>query len=180
MTCIVAIAQDDKVYMGADSAATTPDGLAGIIRIPKVFIDDEYLIGYAGSFRMGKFLQYSVELPKSPSWAWGSEKIDEFINGFVVPSIRKQVKENELEQMEKEDFEFLIGLRGHIFELDENWAAYEANQDYQSIGSGVDIAMGSLYSTSSWKNPIKRISVALEAASLYNTFVSAPFTILEN
>jgi ATP-dependent protease HslVU (ClpYQ) peptidase subunit len=179
MTCIIGIAQDEKIYMGSDGAATTLDGVKSSVVIPKIFEKDEYLLGYAGSFRMGKFLQYNVDLPKPPSWARGSKKLDEFLNGIVVPAIKKQVKEAELEIGEKEDFSYLIGLRGHIFELDENWAVHESTQSYISIGSGMDIALGSLYSTSGWKSPIKRITVALEASAFYNTFVSQPFTILE-
>jgi ATP-dependent protease HslVU (ClpYQ) peptidase subunit len=179
MTCIVGIMHDDKVYLGGDSAASTMDGFTTKIRIPKVYQIDEYLIGYAGSFRMGKFIQYNIEFPKPPTWARGSEKLDEFINGYLVPHIRKCVKESDLDQNEKEDFEFIIGLRGHIFELDENWAAYESAEPYVAIGSGAQIALGSLYSTSNWSNPGKRIRVALEASERYNSYVSSPFTILE-
>jgi ATP-dependent protease HslVU (ClpYQ) peptidase subunit len=179
MTCIIGMAQDGKVFLGGDSAASTMDGFSSTVRIPKVYLTDEYLIGYAGSFRMGKFIQYSVEFPKPPSWAKGSEKLDEFINGYLVPHLRRCVKESDLEQAEKEDFEFIIGIRGHIFELDENWAAYEPSEPYISIGSGAQVALGSLYATSNWSNPMKRIRVALEASEKYNSYVSSPFTILE-
>lgn len=180
MTCIVAIAQDGVVSMGGDSAATDPQGGTLVtVQMPKIFIKDEYIIGYSGSFRMGKFIQYTLEFPKPPSWAKGSAKLDEFMNGYVVPALRKQAKEAELEQGEKEDFGLIIGIRGHIFELDENWAAYEPTRGYSASGSGMDVALGSLFSTSNWSNPKKRISSALEASAMHNAYVKAPFTILE-
>ena len=180
MTCIAAIAQDGIVYMAGDSAASEPNA-GGITTVtsPKIFIKDEYLIGYAGSFRMGKFIQYTVEFPKLPSWAKGGAKLDEFMNGTVSPSIRKQVREHELEQSEKEGFGLVIGIRGSIFEVDEEWAAYENIRNYTAIGSGGDIAIGSLYSTNKWGNAKKRLQTAMEASALYNSYVSAPFTLLE-
>ena len=180
MTCIIAITKDGTVYMGGDSAASESEsGLISTTKMPKVFKKDEYLIGYAGSFRMGKFIQYSVEFPKPPSWAKTPDKIDEFMNGHLIPHIRKQVKEHELEGGEKEEFNFIIGLRGSIFEIDDVWAAYEPATDYISIGSGSPVALGSLYSTAGWSNPKKRIQIALESASKYNIYVSAPFTLIE-
>jgi hypothetical protein len=181
MTCIVAIAQDGRVYMGGDAAGSDPhSGMVITTSIPKVFVKDEYVLGYSGSFRMGKWIQYSADFPKPPSWAKGEAKIDEFINGFVVPSLRKQAKEAELEPQEKEDFGFLVGLRGYLFELDESWAAYPTSSGYAASGSGAEIALGSIYSTSSWKNPVKRVTVALEASHVHNAYVRPPFTIVEN
>lgn len=180
MTCIVGIAKDGSVFMGGDSAAVDINsGSVCAVEMPKVFIKDEYLIGYSGSFRMGKFLQYTAEFPKPPSWAKGPAKLDEFMNGYVVPALRKQAKEAELEPNEKEDFGFLIGIRGSLFELDEAWAAYENSRRYAASGSGTDIALGSLYATNSWTNSRKRIQTALEASALHNAYVQPPFTILE-
>ena len=166
--------------MGGDSAASEPEsGILTAVSAPKVFKKDEYIIGYAGSFRMGKFIQYNVELPKPPQWARGKEKLDEFINGYVMSAIRKQVKDADLEAVEKENSGFLIALRGSIFEIDDAWAAYENKVNYASIGTGSHIALGSLYSTSSWSSPRKRLQIALEASSNFNCFVTAPYTFLE-
>ena len=181
MTCIIAISQDNNVFMGGDAAASEVEsGMISRVNMPKVFVKDEYLVGYAGSFRMGKFIQYSVEFPKPPSWAKGKAKLDEFMNGYFIPAVRKQVEEHKLESQEKEEFGFIIGIRGHIFEIDDAWAAYEPETNYASIGSGSSVAYGSLHSTAGWSNPKKRIQVALEASEKYNIYVSSPFTILEN
>lgn len=180
MTCIVAIANGEKVVMGGDAAGTEiSTGTIIATSIPKVFIKDEYVIGYSGSFRMGKWIQYSVELPKPPSWARGEAKLDEFINGYVVPALRKQAKDADLEPGEKEDFGFLVGLRGHLFELDESWAAFPTTTGYAASGSGADVALGSVFSTSSWKDSRKRVLTALEAAYNHNAYVSPPFTVIE-
>ena len=65
MTAIVAIRQDNTVYMGGDSA-----GVAGlkitIRKDPKVFINGNFLMGFTTSFRMGQLLQYSFKPPEHP------------------------------------------------------------------------------------------------------------------
>lgn len=178
MTCIVAICQDGKVFMGGDSGASDAEsGSIATVSSPKVFVKDEYIIGYAGNFRFGKFMQYAVELPKVPSWAKG-DKIDEFVNGIFIASIRKQIAEMALEEKEK-DFGLLIGLRGRVFELGDNYAAVEMSRGYNATGSGAEVATGSLYTTETWKDPIKRIKTALTASAEFNAFVRPPFTIVE-
>lgn len=59
LTCIVALKQRDKVYIGGDSAGTSSFSLKSTIRKDsKVFIkkdgsENEWLFGFTSSFRMG-------------------------------------------------------------------------------------------------------------------------------
>ena len=178
MTCIVSICQDGKVFMGGDSGASDAEsGSIGVVTSPKVFVKDEYIVGYSGNFRFGKFLQYSFEFPKVPSWV-KDQKVDEFVNGLFVSALRKQITEFALEEKEK-DFGILIGVRGHLFEMGDNYAAVELLNEYNAVGSGSEIARGVLYATGTWKDPIKRIRLALNASAEFNAFVRPPFTILE-
>lgn len=178
MTCIVAIKKDGRVHMGADSAGS--DEESGIIFpyiIPKVFERNGYLIGYAGSFKIGKVLQYIVNFPDIPPKMNTHEKLDEFLNGIVMPNIGKQVKELEIDK-EDMDFDLILAINGHIFEISNSWDALEASLDFLAIGSGTKYALGSLYTTQTWKDPIRRINVALQAASEYSMSVAPPFNII--
>lgn len=178
MTCIVAISKDGKVFMGGDSAGSdeSEDIIAPFV-MPKVFVRNGYIIGYAGSFRFGKLLQYVFDLPVIPKGATTSEKLDDFMNRVVMQSLKKQAKELDLEK-EEMDFDILIGVNGHIFEIGTDWSALENSLSYNTIGSGTKYAIGSLHTTSGWKEPIKRINVALHAAAEYSMSVAPPFTIL--
>ena len=178
MTCIVGIAQGGDVYIGGDSAAIAIEtGSKTIISGEKVFVKDEYIIGYSGSYRMGKVLQYNIEYPKVPAWALGAEKLDEFIHLHLVPSIKKQVAEMELDEVTR-DAECLIGIRGKIFEFTtQDWFAIHSNDGYAACGSGGDVALGSLYSTSDLEDPKQRLMMALEASSKHNAYVCSPFYI---
>jgi len=179
MTCIAAVAKDGKVYMGGDSAMTDEgSGIVSRMHLPKVFIKGEYIVGYAGSARFGKLMQHVFEYPKPIQSIKTSEQLDAFLNGVVVTALRKQAQEMSLEKEEKEDFQVLIGLRGHLFEFDEDWAMFEVGRNYNAVGSGAAVALGSLFTTEAWKDPNKRIRVALEASSLYTPYVGEPFDIL--
>jgi hypothetical protein len=46
-------------------------------------------------------------------------------------------------------------------------------------GSGGELALGSLFSTTNIKTSRKRVRVALEAAAKFNMAVQGPFTIIE-
>ena len=180
MTCVVAITKDNKVYMGADSGGS--DEESGIIfnfKDQKVFRRGGYLIGYAGSYRFGKMLQYSFDLPPAPQNFKTSEQLDKFLNGVVMPSLRKQSKELDLDKDEL-DFDCIFGINGHLFEVSNGWFALEPVMPFLAVGSGTKYAMGSLHTTQPWKDPIQRINVALNAAAEYSMSVAAPFTIIHN
>jgi hypothetical protein len=72
---------------------------------------------------------------------------------------------------------FLVGVRGRLFEIDDDYHAREMLEQYDAVGSGVSVALGSLYSTTG-QDPETRIRVALEAAEQFVTSVRAPFHIL--
>jgi hypothetical protein len=46
-------------------------------------------------------------------------------------------------------------------------------------GAGQELALGSLFSTSTVKTPRQRVRMALEAAAKFNMAVRPPFTIIE-
>lgn len=183
MTVVVGVSNGSSVFVGGDSFATDSEsGQKVELSVPKVFQKDEFFVGYAGSLRFGKAIQYSVDFPKVPSWAVGRDKLDEFVNRVVIPSIRKQLNEAETdERNERPVFNLLIGVRGHLFEVDSDWAAYQCDSDFVAIGSGGSVAAGSLYSTRNLDvHPADRVHLALEAASKFNAFCGGKFTILGN
>jgi ATP-dependent protease HslVU (ClpYQ) peptidase subunit len=178
MTCISAVVKDGKVYMGGDSGGVDTDGgTIALFNDKKVFIRKGYLIGYAGSYTFGKFLQHVFDLPDLPPGITSQESIEKFVNGVLMPSLRKQSKSMDL-TTEELDFECLIGVKGHLFLVSNDWVALEPTSDFMSVGSGQYVAIGSLHTTQTWKDPVKRINASLTAAEQYCTSVLGPFTIL--
>ena len=65
MTCIAAITEKGKVYMGGDSAGVS--GYDITIRADeKVFKNGQCVFGFTSSFRMGQLLCYKFKVPVKP------------------------------------------------------------------------------------------------------------------
>lgn len=177
MTCIVAVSDGRTVVMGGDSAAAEMEGQFVSSRVePKVFIRNEYIIGYAGSFRFGKIVEHCFNVP-DPKYT----DIDKFMNTTFVSELRQCCEENKIDNAEDKDSgELLIGLHGRIFELNGDWHIGEDMNNFNSIGSGSSFALGSLYSTGRYKDNHARIKLALESAEKFSPYVRRPFKILES
>ena len=188
MTCVVALIHENKVLLGGDAAAS--DDKSGLIfsRIdPKVFKVGQFGIAFVDSFRMGQILQYSW-VPPLYKPSVGFKNLDKFMRTKFVESIKESFKENGYGNQvagSSEDGDeggvFLISVQGsgRIFTMDSDFHIGEADLQYMAGGAGQEIALGSLYSTTSIKTPRRRVRMALEAAAKFNMSVRPPFTIIE-
>lgn len=177
MTCIVAIKHDGKVYIGADSA-----GVGGLsIRTrkdPKVHKVGEFIFGFTSSFRMGQLLAYSFSPPPLKE----NQSVDSYMATDFINAIRACFKDGGIVKTDsgvEECGAFLVGFRGRIFRIDLDFQVGESLLDYESVGCGEDIAMGSLYTTALTRDciPKDRIILALQAAQEFSAGVRAPFIV---
>jgi ATP-dependent protease HslVU (ClpYQ) peptidase subunit len=182
MTCIAAIAlPSGETWVGGDSAGTNTSSQQTIHVDPKVFFvrnesGDEFLFGCSTSFRMMQLLQYVFKPPRYDGGDLHRYMVAEFVEAVrsVLKSGGFARKEAEREQGGK----FLVGFRGHLFLIDSDYQVAEANCGYNAIGSGGDLAIGSLYTTEKQDiSPEKRLTIALQAAAYHNSDVREPFII---
>lgn len=176
MTCIIGLAQDDTLYMGADSAATGGWEIT-TQRQPKIFRAGDLLIGVSGYPRMLQILKYRFAPP-----AHTPEKDDmHYMAVDFVDAARQAFKDAGYAQKENEqertDSLVLIGYRGHFYTLERNYQIIDSVRDYATIGSGDSYALGALHATVGL-GPLDRIRLALEAAAEYSTSVRGPFVYL--
>lgn len=187
MTCIVALINENKVFLGGDAAAS--DDKSGLIfqrTDPKVFKVGQFGIGFVDSFRMGQILQYSWTPPIYKPTS-GYRNLDKFLRTRFVESVKESFKENGYGNQNPgtEDGDeggiFIITVQGagRIFTMDSDFHIGEADVQYMAEGAGQELALGSLYSTAQIKTPRKRVRMALEAATKFNMSVRPPFTIIE-
>lgn len=178
MTCVVGVVHDGKVYLAADSA-----GISGMdLRIrtdKKVFEVDEFVIGIAGSFRMGNILRFSFNPPihhedVDPFHYMATDFIDEVRHALKDGGYSK--KDNNVETTTGGTF--LVGYRGRLFEIDSDFQVAENVHGYAAIGCGDQVALGSLFSTDDFDNPEDRLEEALEAAEAFSAGVRAPFNFI--
>lgn len=176
MTCIAAIACKGKVYMGGDSAGVDANYCIQTRTDPKVFEKNGFLIGIAGSFRMGNLLRFKFQPPAPVE----DEDAYEFMCTTFLDAVRLcfieggyAQKENNVEVI---DGTFLVGWRGSIYIIEADYQIGTVAEDYAAIGCGMDLALGALYSTKG-KPPQDRLRNALEAAAKFSAGVRGPFVI---
>ena len=163
MTCIAVVRDkvNNKIWMAGDRAISD-DNTVNISSSPKIWKKEGYLFGYAGSMDGDRIRHLFV-----PPQFEGRGSIDKFMYSWWVDTSTSS------------DFGMIICVRGKIYEhnaADMSLTQYE--QDYLAMGSGGDLALGSLYSTQKQKDARKRAVLAVNAAITHSTSCKGPIDIL--
>lgn len=174
MTCIVGIAHKDGVTIGGDSLGV--GGYDCLNRADeKVFFNGEYLIGYTSSFRMGQILRYRFEPPQINTW-----DVRRFMATTFVDAVRKAFEDGgylRKESGEESGGTFLVGVRGQLFQIEDDFQVGVPMSGYDACGCGARVAWGALAVTEHLA-PEDRVRTALEAAERHSAGVRGPFVIM--
>lgn len=169
MTCIAALADGNNVYMAGDRGM----GDGSIIlstHTTKVCIRGKYILGFAGSMGIGQLIKY-VNLPDPKG------DLDMILRLDLVKNLRDAIDAFGITPNENNETDFLVGVRGRLFEINtSDWQVAEYSQT--AIGSGAEIALGSLHTSRTWKSPEKRLRSALDAAIELSPGCVGPVDIL--
>ena len=187
MTCIVGLVDggNGNIWMGGDSA-----GVGGFdLRVradEKVFIKDKFIFGFTSSFRMGQILRYKLVIPPYyPEVDLYQYMVDNFID-----AVRRCFKDSgymKTKDTIEEGGTFLVGYRGTLFEIEDDFQVAVNVVPYNACGCGRDYALGSLatseYMTASVPRMEEaaqgRVRKALEVAEQFSAGVRGPFHILK-
>ncbi|MBW2526292.1 MAG: hypothetical protein JRI23_19075 [Deltaproteobacteria bacterium] len=174
MTCVVGLVQEGRVYIGVDSAS-----VQGWVRrttnLRKVFRRGPFLIGYTTSFRMGQLLEHHLEVPKQED---DESDMAHMVTKFVE-SARLLLKDKgfaKIESNAETGGQFLVGFRGRLYSVQNDFQVGEMTEGLDSIGSGSDFALGAMKALEDLP-PKRRIKKALEIAAHFNMGVCAPFHV---
>lgn len=178
MTCIVGIQQGNTVYLGGDSAATGGDLSQMVIADKKVFVNGDIAFGICGSPKIIDPLMFT-KFPKQPKGMGDRE----FVSTQLVPSIKDAFAKAGCMRMDEkhgEHFEgaILFGIAGKLYRMEPNFQLLTDAYGFDAVGSGQDIAIGSLHATKGNRNARSRIMKALEASAIANAGVRPPFVVV--
>lgn len=174
MTCIVGLIHNGTVYMGGDSAGVGGYDLT-IRKDEKVFENGEFLIGFTSSFRMGQLLRYKFK----PPYHIPDMPTEEYMATLFVDAVRSCLKEGgyaKTQEGEESGGTFLVGYRGRLFSIQDDFQIGESMHGYDAVGCGRNIALGCLYANGSMR-PKDRVYQALQAAECFSAGVRKPFVI---
>lgn len=168
MTCIIGLVHDDKVYIGGDSAGVS--GSNREVRAdPKVFRNGPFLMGYAGSFRVGQLMRFAL---KPPIHQDGVDDYEYMVVDFIK-AVKTTLKDNFFESGPT----FLVGYRGQLYSVDSDLQVGIPLYRIAAVGSGAAIALGAVHALNTWE-PEAKIRRALEISASLNTGVAGPFTVM--
>ena len=170
MTCIVAVAETGKVWIGGDSAVSIGDSIE-IQRDPKVRKRGKIVIGTAGDGRWENVIHYGVKIPDITA------DLDNWVSVDLCDAIRQYLRQCGETEAEKPEGDLLIGVRGRIYNIDSDWCCFKPVNSYAAIGSGSSAALAAL-DAGIRGTPKNRIKRALEIAEKRTPFVRRPFRIV--
>jgi len=177
MTCIVGLEREGAVYMGCDSASVGGYYDMSTETGPKVFHTGKFLIGFTSSWRMGQILQYQLSVREQGR----AEDNRAYMILAFAEAIRELMKSHgyaHVEYNEERGGCFLVGYRGELYKVQENYAVLRRTDGFNAIGCADAYALGAL-SVLDKTNPREALEAALNAAAYFSAGVRGPFHIEE-
>ena len=158
--------------MGADSGAVGSRFIR-TTRLPKVFRNGPFLIGYVGSFRMGQVLEHHLVVPSHPE---GESDLTYLVTRFIE-AVRGTLRDKgvmAIERHKESGGQFLVGYRGRLYSISSDFHVGDMADGFDAIGSGAVIALGAMMALGGLP-PRDRITRALEITEYYTVDVCRPF-----
>ena len=103
---------------------------------------------------------------------------------YFIDEVRKCLKNGgqaTVENNEEKGGTFLVGYKGEIFTIYDDFQVGQSVDQFASCGCGYHLALGSLTTTEQFEiDPVERLTLALTAAERYSSGVRRPFIILDS
>lgn len=177
MTCIVGLVHGDRVVIGGDSAGVTVGWGLNTRVDSKVGNVGEFVIGFTDSFRMGQVLLFRFQPPPIDG------ELMAYMVGPFIDELRRTLRAAGYAERQNEretGGTFLVGIRGRLFRISSDYQVGESRDNYDAVGCGADLALGSMYSSGLVIDnaPKARILEALAAAEHFSGGVRRPFNVV--
>ena len=185
MSVVVAIKENGKIMMGADSQCTKGGTRRSLsnpnnYKIWKVLDSENCLLGHVGLVREANVIRVARDLV--PEMAQLKDKVDfSFVVKRLVPTMFEELEEYRVikkgDNPPEFDSSFLFAYKDKLFYISGNGTVIEID-DYCAIGSGECEAIGSLLSTEG--EPCEeRIKKAIKASAANDIYVDYPIVITD-
>ena len=191
MTVVVALKNKNDVIIGSDTMVSggnlnrRMDGPKFfIIKIPLGFREkyEKIVVGEAGSVSI---LEYMKRVFKPPIWDKNKQDFNTYMLDKFFPTFKKLLKDKSYVGKDKEDntpnnfSNLLIIYNNEFYKMWTDFGFDRYIEDYCCIGSGKEVALGSLHSTKEflYDNPKARVEKAILAAGELTTYVNTDIHI---
>ena len=186
MSVVVAIKENDRIYIGADSQVTK-GGTRTTLKNPNNYkiwrVDDreDSLMAHVGNLRDGCVVRLMNGIVDD--YDVFNDRIDyRFVVKYLMPEIVKNLKDAQYVTVNDSyidfiDSSFLFAHKDRLYQISSDLSVIEVD-DCCAIGSGSDQAMGSLLSTEG-QDPKTRIVKAIKASAASDIYVDYPIILVD-
>ena len=175
MSIIAAVVTENTMHLAADTLSSN-EYVKSEITIPKIkLFKGEFLVGCAGRMREQQVACFYLNPPDV-----GETDLDVYVITQFVPSLIEILQEHGLVKDGSWNSVLLLALRGKLFEVDSYFTVHKSPLNYLAVGSGAEVASGSLHATHSLPIPAEdKLRLAIEACSYHCTGCGGDIDYLE-
>lgn len=138
---------------------------------------EKIVFGIVGSGRLGQVLQVGHDLPPLNEGGDVMRWLVSDLCAYIRELFGKEQTLSKEDGVAYMDAFFLIGFRGVLYQMMNDFSIIPLPDPFVAIGSGRGHAQGVFFATPG-EDPEKRINMAFEAVARWNTNVRAPFLII--
>lgn len=166
MTCIAGLVHEGEVWLASDAQM----GWSGkkIDCGSKIIQHGDLSIAFCGYAGVMSAFKNRFSLPGIPE---DQSEHDKWMRVTVPDAINQCMKDagimKNVEGRNELDAFGIMGWRGRLCCLDDSMMTYDSDRPFMALGSGGDVAIGSLYSTED-KGPEERLNTAINAANMWS------------
>jgi ATP-dependent protease HslVU (ClpYQ) peptidase subunit len=188
MSVVVAVKHNGIVYLGADSQISSSKSKFSFSNVNNYKIwryhkfPESCLFGGVGSLRDINLIKVSDGLLNENNVLKGTIDFKYIVENLVdnmFDTLRNKdrlVKDSD--ELYRMSSGYLFSFNSNLYEIGSDGSVIDIN-DFTAIGSGQDIAIGSLNTTEE-KTPVERIVHAIEASCKTNLYVNYPIIIMRS
>lgn len=185
MSVVVAIKENGKIYIGADSQVTKGGTRTTLknennYKVWRVIGAPHCLMAHVGNLRDANVVRLMDDLVTDYNIYREHIGFD-FVVKKVVPDIIEELSHYGLlkdgKNAEYLESSFLFAYKDQLWMISQDKSVIEV-EDYVSIGSGADQAIGSLLSTEG-QNPKERIVKAIKSSAATDIYVDYPIILVD-
>ena len=179
MTCIIGFSDGGHVHMMGDSGGFDPNFFSKTVRKDeKVFVIDNgrFLVGFAGSFRLGQILRYQFSPPAQPEGMGDMQ----YLVSYFIEELRLLLRDRGYskisENQESLDYgTFMIGFHGKLYTIDPDFHVGISMDSVDAIGCGALFVLSAWDAADNIKNVKKRMLKSLQVTEHRCTMICEPF-----
>jgi hypothetical protein len=195
MSCVIGLVTSGNIVMGADAAASDgnvliPNHLKKIsVHEVNIWTSDnehiEFVVGACGTTQMSAIVRHFLELPRLEN----PDDLDGYMETNFLMSLHGAIQAAGYMRIDRDPDgfpgvdELLVGVLGRLYFIGHDFSIASSMRGYDAIGSGREIALGSLFTTGKMvghrPDGRERVLAALDAASELATAVSGPYQLYE-